>query len=71
MGPVIASIHDKRAALQEMIKAMAPDVEVRQLGRRGGDHSRAAPARSLRQPALPGSTPPPKSPHSPPQSRGD
>ena len=34
MGPVIASIHDKRAALQETIKAMAPDVEVRRLGRR-------------------------------------
>ncbi|MGA8759856.1 MAG: NAD-binding protein [Stellaceae bacterium] len=34
MGPVIASIHDKRAALQETIKAMAPDVVVRRLGRR-------------------------------------
>jgi CPA2 family monovalent cation:H+ antiporter-2 len=34
MGPVIASIHDKRAALQETIKAMVPDVEVRRLGRR-------------------------------------
>jgi monovalent cation:H+ antiporter-2, CPA2 family len=34
MGPVIASIHDKRAALQATIKAMAPDAEVRTLGRR-------------------------------------
>jgi monovalent cation:H+ antiporter-2, CPA2 family len=31
--PVIASIHDKRAALQAAIKAMAPNVEVRTLGR--------------------------------------
>jgi monovalent cation:H+ antiporter-2, CPA2 family len=34
MGPVIASIHDKRDALQAAIKAMAPDAEVRMLGRR-------------------------------------
>jgi CPA2 family monovalent cation:H+ antiporter-2 len=34
MGPVIASIHDKRDALQAAIKAMAPDSEVRMLGRR-------------------------------------
>jgi monovalent cation:H+ antiporter-2, CPA2 family len=34
MGPVIASIHDKRAALQAGIKAMAPGAEVRMLGRR-------------------------------------
>jgi monovalent cation:H+ antiporter-2, CPA2 family len=34
MGPVIASIHDKRDALQAAIKAMAPDAEVRKLGRR-------------------------------------
>jgi CPA2 family monovalent cation:H+ antiporter-2 len=34
MGRVIASIHDKRAALQATIKAMAPDAEVRTLGRR-------------------------------------
>ena len=34
MGPVIASIHDKRDELQEAIKAMAPDAEVRILGRR-------------------------------------
>jgi CPA2 family monovalent cation:H+ antiporter-2 len=34
MGPVIASIHDKRATLQATIKAMAPDAEVRTLGRR-------------------------------------
>jgi CPA2 family monovalent cation:H+ antiporter-2 len=34
MGPVIASIHDKRAALQAGIKAMAPQAVVRTLGRR-------------------------------------
>jgi monovalent cation:H+ antiporter-2, CPA2 family len=34
MGPVIASIHDMRAGLQAGIKAMAPDAEVRVLGRR-------------------------------------
>ena len=34
MGPVIASIHDKRDQLQAAIKAMAPDAEVRMLGRR-------------------------------------
>ena len=34
MGPVIASIHEKRAALQDAIKAMAPEAEVRTLGRR-------------------------------------
>jgi CPA2 family monovalent cation:H+ antiporter-2 len=34
MGPVIASIHEKRAELQEQIKAMAPGVEIRQRGRR-------------------------------------
>ena len=35
MGPVIASIHEKRAALQAEIKAMAPaHVEIRPLGRR-------------------------------------
>ena len=34
MGPVIASIHEKRAELQASIKAMAPEAEVRQLGRR-------------------------------------
>jgi monovalent cation:H+ antiporter-2, CPA2 family len=34
MGPVIASIHEKRAALQDGIKAMAPEAEVRMLGRR-------------------------------------
>ena len=34
MGPVIASIHEKRAALQAGIKAMAPKAEVRMLGRR-------------------------------------
>src|SRR3984893_7312273 len=33
MGPVIASIHDKRDELQAAIKAMAPDAEVRMLGR--------------------------------------
>jgi CPA2 family monovalent cation:H+ antiporter-2 len=34
MGPVIASIHEKRAALQAAIKASAPGAEVRTLGRR-------------------------------------
>src|SRR6266850_2496972 len=33
MGLVIASIHDKRDQLQAAIKAMAPDAEVRMLGR--------------------------------------
>ena len=34
VGPVIASIHEKRADLQATIKAMAPGAEVRPLGRR-------------------------------------
>jgi monovalent cation:H+ antiporter-2, CPA2 family len=34
MGPVIASIHEKRAALQSAIKAMAPEAQIRALGRR-------------------------------------
>ncbi|MBV8892133.1 MAG: cation:proton antiporter [Acidobacteria bacterium] len=34
IGPVIASIHDKRAALQADIKAMAPRAQIRALGRR-------------------------------------
>ena len=34
MGPVIASIHEKRAALQAAIKGLAPEAEVRTLGRR-------------------------------------
>jgi K+:H+ antiporter len=34
MGPVIASIHEKRAELQAAIKAMAPGAEVRPLGRK-------------------------------------
>ena len=34
VGPVIASIHEKRAALQAGIKAMAPEAKVRTLGRR-------------------------------------
>jgi CPA2 family monovalent cation:H+ antiporter-2 len=34
MGPVIASIHAKRAELQATIKAMAPDATMRTLGRR-------------------------------------
>ena len=34
VGPVIASIHEKRASLQATIKAMAPGAEVRPLGRR-------------------------------------
>jgi len=34
MGPVIASIHERRAQLQGEIKAMAPHADVRPLGRR-------------------------------------
>jgi monovalent cation:H+ antiporter-2, CPA2 family len=34
MGPVIASIHEKRAQMQAAIRAIAPDAEVRTLGRR-------------------------------------
>jgi CPA2 family monovalent cation:H+ antiporter-2 len=34
MGPVIASIHEKRAEMQAAIKAMAPDAAVRTFGRR-------------------------------------
>jgi CPA2 family monovalent cation:H+ antiporter-2 len=34
MGPVIASIHQKREELQASIKAMAPEAEVREFGRR-------------------------------------
>ena len=34
MGPVIASIHEKRAEFQDAIKAMAPGAEVRPRGRR-------------------------------------
>jgi K+:H+ antiporter len=34
MGPVIATIHEKRAELQAQIKAMAPGAAVRPLGRR-------------------------------------
>ncbi|MBV8525070.1 MAG: cation:proton antiporter [Acetobacteraceae bacterium] len=34
MGPVIASIHEKRAELQALVKAMAPQAQVRQFGRR-------------------------------------
>ena len=34
MGPVIASIHEKRSELQADIKALAPGVEVRSLSRR-------------------------------------
>jgi monovalent cation:H+ antiporter-2, CPA2 family len=34
MGPVIASIHEKRAALQDTIKAMVPEVKVRVRRRR-------------------------------------
>jgi monovalent cation:H+ antiporter-2, CPA2 family len=34
MGPAIASIHEKRAALQAEIKAMAPEAHIRSLGRR-------------------------------------
>ncbi|HEY1796510.1 MAG TPA: cation:proton antiporter [Stellaceae bacterium] len=33
MGPVIASIHERRDALQASIKAMAPEAQVRVLGR--------------------------------------
>ena len=34
MGPVIASIHEKRAEIQAGIKAMAPDADIRRLGHR-------------------------------------
>ena len=34
MGPVIATIHEKRAELQAQIRAMTPGAEVRPLGRR-------------------------------------
>jgi CPA2 family monovalent cation:H+ antiporter-2 len=34
MGPVIATIHERRAELQAEIKAMAPHAEIRPLGRR-------------------------------------
>jgi CPA2 family monovalent cation:H+ antiporter-2 len=34
MGPVIASIHERRAELQAEIKAMAPHADIRPLGRR-------------------------------------
>lgn len=34
MGPVIASIHERRDALQASIKDMAPEAEIRRLGRR-------------------------------------
>jgi CPA2 family monovalent cation:H+ antiporter-2 len=33
MGPVIASIHEKRAELQNSIKAIAPEADIRSLGR--------------------------------------
>jgi monovalent cation:H+ antiporter-2, CPA2 family len=34
MGPVIATIHEKRAEMQAQIKAMAPEAQIRPLGRR-------------------------------------
>jgi monovalent cation:H+ antiporter-2, CPA2 family len=34
MGPVIATIHEKRAEMQAQIRAMAPGAEIRPLGRR-------------------------------------
>jgi CPA2 family monovalent cation:H+ antiporter-2 len=34
MGPVIASIHEKRAEFQTRIKAFAPEAEIRPIGRR-------------------------------------
>lgn len=34
MGPVIASIHEKRAEMQAAIKCMAPEADIRPLGRR-------------------------------------
>jgi CPA2 family monovalent cation:H+ antiporter-2 len=34
MGPVIATIHEKRAEIQAQIKAIAPEAEIRPLGRR-------------------------------------
>lgn len=45
MGPVIVSIHEKRAQLQAELKAMAPGAEIRALGgyRLGGDARRRRP----------------------------
>jgi CPA2 family monovalent cation:H+ antiporter-2 len=34
MGPVIATIHEKRAAMQGEIRAMTPGAELKPLGRR-------------------------------------
>jgi CPA2 family monovalent cation:H+ antiporter-2 len=34
MGPVIASIHQKREEMQASIKALAPRADIRELGRR-------------------------------------
>ena len=34
MGPVIATIHEKRAEMQAQIKAMAPEADIRPIGRR-------------------------------------
>jgi CPA2 family monovalent cation:H+ antiporter-2 len=34
MGPVIATIHEKRAEMQAQIRSMAPDAEIRPIGRR-------------------------------------
>jgi monovalent cation:H+ antiporter-2, CPA2 family len=34
MGPVIATIHERRAELRAEIKAVAPQAELRPLGRR-------------------------------------
>jgi monovalent cation:H+ antiporter-2, CPA2 family len=34
MGPVIATIHEKRSEMQAQIRSMAPDAEIRPIGRR-------------------------------------
>ncbi len=44
MGPVIASIHEQRAAVQAAIKAAAPHADVRPLGRRRLRDARASAA---------------------------
>ena len=46
MGPVIASIHEKRAEVQAAIKAAAPHADIRPLGRRRLRDARRAPEAS-------------------------
>ena len=48
MGPVIASIHEKRAEIQASIKALAPQAEIRSLGRRRLRDALPAEARAVR-----------------------